>query len=379
MSTVTPPVPTPARKVKVPKYCHHKATGQAYVHLDGADHYLGKHGTPESFQKYATLIGEHSVGAIITHGQHATPTTGTTVAEVAAAYLKHAIRYYVKNGKVSSEVCCIKSAIRHLVALYADLPANDFGPIALKAVRQRMVDVKEKSVRGKAVPIQWTRRFINMSVGRIRRMFKWAVENELVEPTVLTKLQAVAPLLAGRTEAREHEPRHPIDLNVIEKVKALVPARTKDLIDLWLIMGARPGELVQLTGEMIDRTKYATKGVWVAELKDHKTAHRGKQRVLIFNLRCQEILLRYMNADPTKRLFAVNRASVSDGIKKACRELKIPVFTAHWLRHTYATRARAEGGLDVAQVTLGHANASMTELYASLDLNKAIEFARDAG
>lgn len=68
---------------------------------------------------------------------------------------------------------------------------------------------------------------------------------------------------------------------------------------------------------MIDRTTYKAKCVWVAELKDHKTAHKGKKRVLIFNVRAQAILLRHMKPDPTQRLFEVNRASVSDGIKKA--------------------------------------------------------------
>lgn len=49
-------------------------------------------------------------------------------------------------------------------------PANEFGPLALKAVRQRMID------NG------WSRGYINKSIGRIRRCFKWAVENELVRP-----------------------------------------------------------------------------------------------------------------------------------------------------------------------------------------------------
>jgi hypothetical protein len=41
----------------------------------------------------------------------------------------------------------------------------------------------------------------NKGVNRIRHIFKHAVANELIEPTVLHKLQAVPPLLAGRTLA----------------------------------------------------------------------------------------------------------------------------------------------------------------------------------
>ena len=367
------------RTRKLPGYLLHKKSGQARVRLNGIDHYLGPYDSNESRQQYNRLIAEYCFGAVMVSTGTANVATGLTINEVVLAYLKHAMAYYVKNGKQTDEVNCIKSAVRPLRELYPELPANEFGQIALKAVRQKMIEPRTKKVRGKTIPIQWTRRFINQSVGRIRRMFKWAVENELVDANVLTKLQAVAPLMADRSEARDNPPRHPIDQDVIDKVRELVPERTRDLIDLFLLVGCRPGELVKLTGDMIDRATYKAKGVWVAELKDHKTAHKGKKRVLIFNVKAQAILLRHMKPDPKKRLFEINRASVSDGIKRACRELKIPIFTAHWLRHTFATKVRAAGGLDVAQKLLGHANASMTELYAGLDLNAAIEFARDAG
>lgn len=55
--------------------------------------------------------------------------------------------------------------------------SNEFGPIALKAVRQIMIGVQTRTIRKKVDQVQWTRRYINMSVSRIRRMFKWAVEN----------------------------------------------------------------------------------------------------------------------------------------------------------------------------------------------------------
>ncbi len=39
-----------------PKYCLHKATGQAVVRLAGRDIYLGKFGSDASDEKYAELI-----------------------------------------------------------------------------------------------------------------------------------------------------------------------------------------------------------------------------------------------------------------------------------------------------------------------------------
>lgn len=55
-----------------------------------------------------------------------------------------------------------------------------------------------------------SRRVINYRVNRIRRVFKWDVENQLVGRQVLHALQAVAALRAGRTEARETGPVRPV-------------------------------------------------------------------------------------------------------------------------------------------------------------------------
>lgn len=46
-------------------YCHHKASGQAYVNLGGQAIYLGPHNSPESLQKYSTLIAEYAVCSVV--------------------------------------------------------------------------------------------------------------------------------------------------------------------------------------------------------------------------------------------------------------------------------------------------------------------------
>ena len=50
------------RARKVPSYCLHKASGKAVVRLDGRDVYLGKHGSPESHEKYERAIAEWRIG-----------------------------------------------------------------------------------------------------------------------------------------------------------------------------------------------------------------------------------------------------------------------------------------------------------------------------
>jgi hypothetical protein len=47
-----------SRSRRVPKYRKHKPTGQAVVTLGGKDHYLGRHGTAASKERYVRLIAE---------------------------------------------------------------------------------------------------------------------------------------------------------------------------------------------------------------------------------------------------------------------------------------------------------------------------------
>ncbi len=43
---------------KVPSYRLHKASGQAVVALNGRDHYLGPHGSPEGHEEYRRVLQE---------------------------------------------------------------------------------------------------------------------------------------------------------------------------------------------------------------------------------------------------------------------------------------------------------------------------------
>ncbi len=43
-----------------PSYRFHMASGQAVVTIDGRDHYLGRHGSAPSHERYSQLIAEWS-------------------------------------------------------------------------------------------------------------------------------------------------------------------------------------------------------------------------------------------------------------------------------------------------------------------------------
>jgi len=117
---------------------------------------------------------------------------GPSVGELILVFLKHAKRHYVKNGKPTSEYGILESTVRPLNELYGMIPAKDFGPLSLKAVREKFIE------------FGWVRSSVNAGVNRIRRVFKYAVANELIDSSVLTRLQCVAPLLEGRTEAPDN-------------------------------------------------------------------------------------------------------------------------------------------------------------------------------
>jgi hypothetical protein len=57
----------------------------------------------------------------------------------------------------------------------------------------------------------------------------------------------------------------------------------------------------------------------------------------------------------------------------------LEMWHAYRLRHSFATRARAQFGLEAASASLGHASVKITELYALADEQAAREVARRLG
>jgi len=166
----------------VPSYRRHKQSGQAIVTLSGRDVLLGPYGTCESRDKYNRLIAEWLAAG----RRLSTDPAEITVAEIVAAFRKHANRYYRRaDDTPTGEAASFDKAFAPLLKLYARTPASSFGPLRLKAVRDAMIHLK------------WCRTQINKHVSRIRHTFKWAVENEMIEPSVCHGLQAVSGLRAG--------------------------------------------------------------------------------------------------------------------------------------------------------------------------------------
>jgi hypothetical protein len=146
-----------------PRYVKHKASGQAVVYQDGRTVYLGKYGSAASKETYKRLVAEWTLTGGLQDSRQE-----ITVAEIMAAYVAHAKRYYRKAGKVTSEYGLIVDACRVIKPLYGRSLAVEFGPLALKTVRQSLIDSG------------LSRKGINRQVGRVKRMFRWAAAEELI-------------------------------------------------------------------------------------------------------------------------------------------------------------------------------------------------------
>jgi hypothetical protein len=130
--------------------------------------------------------------------RHARAATELTLVELLAAYLAFAKAHYVKDGKPTGEVGLIKLNQRIVRATYGNTLAKDFGPLALKALQQKMV--------GDGL----CRACINAHCSRIKRMFRWAVSEELIDETVHRALATVPGLKKGRTDAVDYAPVQPV-------------------------------------------------------------------------------------------------------------------------------------------------------------------------
>ncbi len=160
-------------RLRIPGYLKHKTSGQAFVKLNGQFHYLGPYGTKASRCEYDRLISEW------TSGGRRLPSLSydITIIELADAYLAWAECYYQRNGLSTGVTPAIKCALRYLIQ-YSDLPASEFGPLKLEALRDRMV------ADGKA------RRYCNQHCDWIKRCFKWGASKELVQPDVYRAVHA---------------------------------------------------------------------------------------------------------------------------------------------------------------------------------------------
>ena len=391
------------KSVNLPKYRLHKGSGQAFVQVKGDRHYLGKYGSDESRERYQRFIAELVSSRVADRRLNPSePLGGLTVVELAIAYWDFAQDYYVKDGKPTDHLYTVRVALRVLRELYGRSPASEFGPLALAAVQQNLVDA------GKA------RGYINSLCGTICRVFKWAASQELVPVTTHQALTTVPGLKKGRTTARETKPVTPVAEEVVDATLPHLRPIVADMVRLQRLTGARPGEICLIRPCDVERSNE----VWTYRPHSHKTEHHEHHRTIFIGPKAQAILRPYLLRPAESYCFVPQesmkqfradqrarrrtkvqpsqqnrkkstskrspgerymRSSYYRAILRACERAGVPKWHPNQLRHSAGTEIRREFGLEAAQVALGHARADVTQVYAERNRELALQVMKKIG
>lgn len=221
----------PRPKNAVPTYKLHTSTGLARCWVGGKWVALGKYGSPESKAEFERVLAELRTGAPA--AEVGLQPAAVTVDALLVKFWAWAEGHYRRpDGSPTNQLVELKHALKPLHALYGHTPAKDFGPLALKAVRQKMIDAG------------WCRTQVNSRVGKVRRVFKRAVAEELIPAAVLQALEAVEGLAYGRTTAPETEPVGPVDPAHVEATLPHVNRFVRGRVRFQQLTGCRPGEAV---------------------------------------------------------------------------------------------------------------------------------------
>lgn len=266
---------------RIPKYRHHRGTGQAVIWLNGRDVYLGKHGTPESREMYDRLVAEWLAAG---RRNPVLPRGDLSVVELCRGHRRYAADCYrAADGREGPMMYAVDQSIRRLRHLYGSQVAAHFGPLARQAVRRTWIDGG------------LSRRTVNGYTSVIQRMFRWGAAQELVPASVSQALGAVGGLRRNGCGVKETEPVRPVPESHVEAVRDHVSRQVWSMIRFQLLTGARPGEVTGL--RPVDLTE-TNRPVWVADVSDHKTAYADKDRVLLVGPAAQAVIRPFLADRP---------------------------------------------------------------------------------
>jgi integrase len=352
--------------------------GLARTTINGTRVYLGAYGSQESKAAYEKIIADWEAA----HAPRKPKiNVELTVTRLAVLFLQHAEVAYQRDGKPTGEAANFRHALRSMNHLFHGTRVIDFGPKKLKQLQQQLVNDG------------FAQQTINGRIRRIKQVFSWGVGEELVSESVSRALMHVPGLRVGATAAPAPKPKGPATLSDIAAIKPFVTRPMWGMIEFMLLTGCRPSEAISLKWSQID-----TSGkVWFYRPGHHKTAHRGKARLIVIGPKCQQLLngLREMSRsdfvfDPqvgftefVRRAYGekakarkvgdcYTKHGLNSAVRNACDRAGVPRWSPGQLRKTRATQARQQGDLETAQQVLGHSSKQTTERhYAEVDLSRA--------
>ncbi len=382
-----------------PSYTLHAATGQGRCRIDGHDHYLGAYNSPASREKYDELVAEW----FARNGDVSRITL--TIDDLAIRFMEFAEKYYRrKDGEPTGSAANFRHALRPLVRLFGSTRIRDFGPVRLKIVRDDMIQTGH------------CRTNINREVHRIRRVFGWAVENELIPVEVYQALVAVASLKAGRSDAVESARVRPVAEEIVAATLPHLPRIVAEMVKLQLLTACRPGEVSSL--RPCDVT-FLPDGNWVYRPQHHKSEYRGRERAISIGPEGQAVLRPFLDRDAEAYCFSpaeseadrnaakrANRKSpmtpsqaarrpktnrrwppadrydkdaYNRAITRACKLAGVQHWAPNQLRHLRGTDLCAKFGIEATSIIMGHAEQRTTRIYVEPDFATASRVMAEVG
>lgn len=409
------------RMPRLPRYCKHKPQNRAYVRwkpfFGSKQHYLeGDYGSPESIAEYERILAR-----IRQAGVTEPPATKPAPKAATVSYLYVAYDDAVGVTKSADWKQRFAAASRPLIKAYGQSLCADFGPLKLQDVRDAM--------RAKG----WGCYTVNSRVNLLKEMFRWGATREMFPASVYGALQVVAPLKPSDFPAKPSAPRKPATSKAIMSVLPHVTPLIGTMIRVQFLCGMRSEELCRLRACEIDRSGE----VWIYSPSLHKTAHRGKSKIICFGPKAKELLTPYLGK-PDEFVFTPAKSIAEDKSRRAAeRKTKLygaakkrkpkerrtrPRYTSrtyfkalrygflrlahslghegkppkgyslrkwlaergieywhpHLLRHTRATKTRAVYNLEGSAAQLGN-TLTATQIYAQQSLALAVRIARETG
>ena len=281
------------RKKHEPPVLKRNKKGGAYAYIAGRQKWFGTYDDPETHKRFAHFLQmwEANGGQAPPESKRAETISCETLV---ALYLIHCEKHYRRpDGIPTGETQQVAYTARPLLQLYRELPVSSFSVHTLKRVREAMV------------ASGLSRKTVNQRVWRIRRMFRWAAEEELVQPDVLASLSVLRSLQEGRTEAPETDAVTAVSEEHFLAVLPLLRTPVRSMVILQWFSGARPGEVRDFR---LAHLSQMNDPVWLYTPPQHKTRHRGKPRYIGIGPKSQEVLRPYLTRvprpDPEKPLFS---------------------------------------------------------------------------
>jgi len=372
------------KKIWPPPMKVHKASGQVRVRINGRDHYLGAEGSPQVQKNYARVLAEHE-------RLLESPTPPVVVPDVDTI-----IADWIEQASKSCNEKDRKNYFRALMVLSrtcGEIAAPDFTPARLRAVRDAMMtgswrrpEERAQTNRSgiKRGQLDWCRSTCNAQVARIRNVWRWAEEMELVPRGSWAALGALRGLKKTDRAVRHGNKTRPAtwdDLQLVLSQLRSEPIKAMLTLQYWT--GARSGEIRRMKAGEIDRTQE----VWLYRPEKHKTEHLGNVRVIGLGAHAREVLARWLSGKrPEQLVFRsktgrpytgehYGRASTNAG-----RRAGLDWFRPYCLRHGAKQRFTREHGLDVARALLGQSSIDTTNTYGmQIDLSLVIKGAKQSG